>query len=310
MYKSIPSEIKKYTLDPTLHALHKLNSTSANFGMDNTSELLDGGFGLYSTVNTKRSIGPAKTEYYRIGLIRSGTAKYSIGLETFQPVRNTIVFGVPGQVFSLQEPTEDFFAYYMLFSEDFISETLLPGKYRVQYPFIHYEGVQCFQMTEEEGTEIESLFFKINDEIMAQNDDVSRAIQLYIHLILINAGRNYARSFPSASEQSGDSSILFTRFVKLVSKHFLTVQKVSAYADMLYVSADHLNRAIKSYSLKTAHELIDEMITTEAKAYLRYSQYTISEIAYLLNFTDPSHFNKFFKKITNSTPNQYRNKSE
>ena len=83
--------------------------------MDNTSELIDGGFGIYSTANTKKNIGPVKTEYYRIGIVRSGSATFTIGLETFLPVRNAIIFGFPGQLFSLQNPTGDFFAYYMLY---------------------------------------------------------------------------------------------------------------------------------------------------------------------------------------------------
>ncbi len=113
MFKGISSEIKVYALDTSLHRLHKESKQAGDFGMDNTNELIDKGFGLYSTANTKKSIGPIKTEYYRIGLIRSGSAAYSIGLETYHAVRNTIVLGFPGQVFSLQNPDDDFFAYYM-----------------------------------------------------------------------------------------------------------------------------------------------------------------------------------------------------
>jgi AraC-like DNA-binding protein len=91
-----------------------------------------------------------------------------------------------------------------------------------------------------------------------------------------------------------------------VGQHFLTHRKVSDYAGMLHVSANHLNRTIKSQSDKTAHELIDEMILMEAKALLRQTTFSIAEIAYQLDFSDPSHFNKFFKKLTGITPLQYR----
>ena len=104
--------------------------------------------------------------------------------------------------------------------------------------------------------------------------------------------------------------MLFNNFLKLVSQHFLSVRKVSDYAEMLHVSPDHLNRIIKSNADKTASELIDEMLVMEAKAYLLHSKMTISEIAYKLEFTDPSHFNKFFKKICKTTPLQFRTKSE
>jgi AraC-like DNA-binding protein len=93
----------------------------------------------------------------------------------------------------------------------------------------------------------------------------------------------------------------------LVSQHFLTIRKVSDYAEMLHVSSDHLNRSIKSGSDKTAHELIDEMLLMEAKAYLLHTTHTIAEIAYKLDFSDPSHFNRFFKKYCELTPAEFRN---
>lgn len=253
MYKNIPTEIKKYTLNETLHELHKGASNITNFGMDNTSELLDGGFGLYSTANTKRSIGPIKTEYYRIALIRSGTADFSIGLETFQPIPGNILFGFPGQLFSLQNPTDDFFAYYVLFSENFIAETLLLKDNRSQFPFLTYAGVQCLPLNDEETKEIETLIYKINDEVKARKANANQAIQLYIQLIFIISGRNYARTVLSSQSSIDSGDQLFRRFLRLISEHFLSVQKVATYAEMLHVSADHLNRTIKAHSDKTAH---------------------------------------------------------
>ena len=122
MYKSLSTDLKKFNLDATLHKFHKEGIEKRNFGMDNSTELIEGGFGIYSTANTKTNIGPVKTEYYRIGLVRSGSADFTIGLESFRPVRNNMILGFPGQVFSFQNPSKDFFTYYMLFSEKFISE--------------------------------------------------------------------------------------------------------------------------------------------------------------------------------------------
>jgi hypothetical protein len=82
MKKNLPSEIKKYALNTALHQLHKEDLVQSDFGMDNTTELIDGGFALYSTVNTKKNIGPIKTAYYRIAVVLSGTATFTIGLET------------------------------------------------------------------------------------------------------------------------------------------------------------------------------------------------------------------------------------
>jgi AraC-like DNA-binding protein len=147
---------------------------------------------------------------------------------------------------------------------------------------------------------------KINNEVKTRRDDAGNAIQLYIQLIFMISGRNYSRKIiPSVN--SGDSgAFLFTRFLKLVSEYFLSMQKVSDYARVLHVSSDHLNRTIRYHSHKTAHEFINEMILKEAQAYLLHSQLSIAEVAYQLGFSDPSHFNKFFKRLSGNTPLQYR----
>lgn len=310
MKKNIQSGIKKYALDTALHQLHKESQVASDFAMDNTAELIDGGFGLYSTVNTKKNIGPVKTEYYRIALAISGTATFTIGLETFHPVRNSIFFGFPGQLFSLQNMSNDFLAYYMLFTEQFIAETLALKNCRSQFPFLDYTGLQCFSLSEDEGAEVKGFILKINEEVKTRKPDTSHAIRLYIQLILMIAARRYASKIISSQGTVNSGKNIFTRFLKLVSEHFLAVHKVADYARMLHISADHLNRIIKANSDKTAHELIDDMILMEARAQLMHSSLSVAEIAYALNFSDPSHFNKFFKKLSDRTPLQYRNKSE
>jgi AraC family transcriptional activator of pobA len=309
MYKSVPSDIKKIKLNSDLYKLHKNGTGKSDFGMDNTSDLLDSGFGLYSTIDLNKNIGPVKTEYFRISLTRKGTASFDIGLEKYQPQRNYILFGIPGQIFSLHDISKDFLAYYMLFSEQFISDTFLKLNKKQHFPFLTYSGLQCFELDDDTAIEIEIIIFKMNDEIKKNKSECSEVIRLYIQLILIYANRNYGATLLSNFGTSNTLQNLFISYLKLVSQHFLSVRKVSEYAEMLHVSPDHLNRAIKSRSDKTAHELIDEMILMEAKAYLLHSTMTVSEIAYKLEFSDPSHFNRFFKKLCDQTPLEFRQKS-
>ncbi len=309
MYKNLPSDIKKVQLDANLYKLHKDGTGKSHFGMDNTPELLDNGFGLYSTVDVK-DIDHIKTEYFRISLTRKGSATFNIGLEEYKPRRNVILFGIPGQIFSLRDISHDFSAYYALFTENFISGTTIFKNRRWQFPFLNNSGVQCFELNEETAEEIENIFYKMDNEVKANTTHCSDAIKAYIQLILINASRNYDLAQLSGKGIANPSNMLYSKYVKLVAQHFLTVRKVADYADMLHVSPDYLNRSIKTCANKTAHDLIDEMLLMEAKVYLLHSQLTISEIAYKLEFADPSHFNRFFKKLSSYTPLEFRNQSE
>jgi len=125
MYKNVPSDLKKINLNSDLYKLHKSGKGTSDFGMDKTSELLGESFGLYSTLDLKKNIGPIKTQYYRISLTRKGSAIFDIGLEKYNTKRNSILFGIPGQIFSLHQYSNDFLAYYMLFTEKFINDVLL-----------------------------------------------------------------------------------------------------------------------------------------------------------------------------------------
>jgi len=309
MYKSVQTDLAKIKLDTDLYHLHKSGKGDSDFGMDNTSELLDDGFGLYSTVNLKKNIGPIKTQYFRISLTRKGSANFKIGLEKYTTKRNSILFGIPGQIFSLHQFSKDFLAYYMLFTENFIADALLKYNRKQHYPFLSYSGLQSFQLDNNTADEIESIIFKMNQEVKERRSGCSEMIKLYIHQIILLANRCYGTVLLSNSQSTSLQQALYNDFLKLVSQHFLTVRKVSAYAEMLHVSSDHLNRAIKSCSDKTAHELIDEMLLIEAKAFLLHTSLTIAEIAYKLEFSDPSHFNRFFKKYCELTPAEFRNQS-
>lgn len=194
MYKNFNSEIKKVHLEPSFYTQHKEGLSAADFGMDNSNELVGDGLALYSSANLKGSIGPVKTEYFRIALIRQGSVTLQIGLEKFHLIRNCIVFGFPGQVFSMNDKTADFFCYYLLFKEAFILDAPLFRDYWKRYPFFTYSGLQCFDLGEDEANKVEHFILQVNDEIMQRQPTMTESIQLYIQLMLVHAKRVYDKS--------------------------------------------------------------------------------------------------------------------
>jgi AraC-like DNA-binding protein len=77
---------------------------------------------------------------------------------------------------------------------------------------------------------------------------------------------------------------------------------VSFYADLLNVNTQQLNAICKKSFSKTASQIISTHIVQEAKRQLIYTDRTISEIGYSLDFKDVSHFVKYFKRHTLMTP--------
>ncbi|NJL74514.1 MAG: AraC family transcriptional regulator [Saprospiraceae bacterium] len=100
---------------------------------------------------------------------------------------------------------------------------------------------------------------------------------------------------------------LLEKFKQLVEVHYLDKHQVQDYAKLLFVSPGQLNRVVKNMSGRTAISIIQDRIVLEAKRLLSYSELTNQEIAFQLQFSDPSYFTKLFKRRTTMTPNEFRN---
>lgn len=100
----------------------------------------------------------------------------------------------------------------------------------------------------------------------------------------------------------------FIQFKHLITKHYHESHNVKDYAEKLTVSYKYLNDISKEIGYKTAKAFLDNWLLLEAKRNISENKYTSQEIAYKMGFKEPSNFNRFFKKFTNLTPNQFQQK--
>ncbi len=112
-------------------------------------------------------------------------------------------------------------------------------------------------------------------------------------------------SKPVITKQEHKSD-LFQTFIQLLSADNGIKNKVSYYAEKLNTTPQNINAACQKSIQKPATEVLSEFVLNEAKRLLLYTDKTISEIAFALEFTDPSHFVKYFKKMVNCTPQAFR----
>lgn len=103
---------------------------------------------------------------------------------------------------------------------------------------------------------------------------------------------------------------IFNRFCELVVKHYRESREVQFYADMLNFTPKYLSKAVRTATNGiTPGEWIEQYITTQAKRLIdaRATQ-TLQETAYMLGFSEPTSFYRYFKRITGMTAKQYRNR--
>jgi AraC family transcriptional activator of pobA len=92
----------------------------------------------------------------------------------------------------------------------------------------------------------------------------------------------------------------------LLEEHFRRERQLGFYAEKLAMTPDRLNDIVKRATGVTAGHLIRQRVLTEAKRQLVFTSLAIHEISYDLTFADPSHFARFFRKQTGTTPQTFR----
>lgn len=304
------NNIPQYQLEQYTKA-HREDVSISNFAYNNIDAALKiNSFELYSTEGLRERIGPLKSFFYRLGFTLSGNVSVDLGLEKYRHSKGTINITSINQIFSLYNVSQDFFGYYMLFTPAFILEaSALSKQLEDDYPFFNPSGMHFLLLSDEELNNAVLFIQKMNEEIHQNKANKVQAIKMYLHLLLLECKRSYDRQQLSTFKGFTESNMLVTKFKKLVAQHFLTKKHVADYADMLAVTANHLNKVIKENTGLTALESIYEMILLEAKTQLMHTDTTVAEIAYQLEFSDPASFNRFFKRSAGITPLEFRQKA-
>jgi AraC family transcriptional regulator, transcriptional activator of pobA len=265
------------------------------------------GFEIYSSNGLKKRLDPMRSDFYKIALSLKGKTAITIGLEIYYHGINTVAFTMPDQVFSICNISEEVFGYYILFTAEFMNDLIKEEKLRADFPFYSDRGIPFFTISELACSDMITLFHKLDKELKNNLPERILLIKIGVLEMLVIAKREYERCIAATSHypRKENNPTLHT-YKKLVQKHFLEKRQVAAYAKMMCLTPNHLNRVIKETSGKTASHFIKEMLLLESKVLLRYSNLTISEIAWQLKFNDPSHFVNFFKKKAQQSPLQYR----
>lgn len=115
-----------------------------------------------------------------------------------------------------------------------------------------------------------------------------------------NKSVSYGRGLTNQRE------VLFKRFIDLLSTTRTKPRNLSWYAENLCVTPKYLSTVCKQISGKTAFDWINEYILVDIRFWLKNTNKTISEIAYLLKFPNISFFGKYCRTHFGVSPTEFR----
>lgn len=157
-----------------------------------------------------------------------------------------------------------------------------------------------------EAKRLSALCAELREESSLAREGCRLAMRALMAMIAIEVVRLAASRARSGVVTLSRADAQVEELRKLIDTHFRKERLISFYAEKLAMTADRLNDHVKRATGVTAGHLIRQRVLTEAKRQLVFTNQAIHEIAYDLAFSDPSHFTRFFRKQTGTTPQAFR----
>ncbi len=265
----------------------------------------------YSMPNDKHPIHhyPIRFDGLYIGLREKGQARFSINLKEFEVGHNDLVICSPGDLVQASLEEGSHLVQSMMVSSHFLKEMYISLNSFMPF-FASQKEHPVFHLTDNEMEELKNYFLLIKSNVTSedyfQTDITKRLLAAYLYKLGSILYRHRPELQAEASKPLRREEILFKQFIKMVSENHRKERRVDFYAEQLFLSPKHFSTVIKKVSGKTAGQWIDDYVVLEAKTLLKYSAMSIQEVAYYMNFPNPSFFGKYFRQHTGMSPSEYK----
>ena len=111
-------------------------------------------------------------------------------------------------------------------------------------------------------------------------------------------------------EKNNLSNLRFKEIDKYILDNLSSAMKVSDISKYTYLSEKQIGRIIKARTGMGSKDYILSLLHQKAKHYLKYSEYSVGEIAERLGFSSSAYFCAFFEKLEGYTPSEFRKNTD
>lgn len=273
------------------------------------TELLIDCFQKNGTLSIESPTKPFLVSFYEIVFITEGKGKFKLDNETIPFKRGTVLLLPPNKWREWYKIDNSFEAIYLIFEEESISTFFNDALYLYRLNYFYNVNTPSFlNLTESDLSNLLPKLNELKNELGQLHKDSSHFLRSILYYVLIQLNRQYQKTYKIQTEFYQKANIL--KFKKLLEENIKEKHKVKDYAKLLGVSTSHLNKLLNTFFGKSCSEIIQERLIAEIKRNLLFSNKSISEISYELNFSEPSNFNRYFQKTVKMTPKEYRNQND
>lgn len=247
-----------------------------------------------------------RTSAYAICLLSKGELQLESDLFVHKAQAPAIFTIAPSAIRKFTDLGTSYDAKIFFFRKEVFLEGQTDINYLDKFDFFEKTGQQVVALNSTQYQNFKTYFDLIHSKSHDSAPHTSEIIRSLIYIVLNEIDDVHQSQNPDPSPVIDKETNILSRFKTLLAEHFIEERQVSFYADKMHLTPKYFSTIIKKVSGKTAGAWINEMLLLESKVLLQNKDKSIAQIAYDLNFSDPSHFGKFFKKHIGISPLEYR----
>ncbi len=245
---------------------------------------------------------PFMMDELRILVMQKGHVNVRVNMVEHRIEAGTMVFVGRYVVTEITEVGDDIQAFVLSMSDELLrlaSWNVMPKA---------FDGrLQNFvlPLTSQEMDYLDKLHLIIYNSLKEQASSSQVVLQL-VGAIMTHISYLWEKSEITQETAKSREQQLFTEFIRLVGQYAAERHGLDFYASHLCVTPRYMSTIVSNVSGRSAKHWIDEAMVNAIKVQLRYSDKQVAEIAYDMNFPNPSFFCKYFRRLTGMTPMDYR----
>lgn len=249
---------------------------------------------------------PFKIQVAMMQLCLGGRMRVRLNLNEYELHRNSLLIVTPGSIGQCLDISADYRIVLIALSNSYIiSEQNSEGALIVR-KFLSQQSL--LELTEEQTSEILELCRALRKKL--RQPDFRFKHEVLKGYLQVLYGEICQLMAPLVEEQDSRQGSrkrqIFDRFLEELRQHYASQRSVQFYADRLCLTPKYLSQVVYAVSGRHAGDWIRDYVVLEAKALLKSGQYTVQQVADLLNFANQSFFGVYFKKAVGCSPTAYK----
>ena len=252
-------------------------------------------------------------------LCLSGSARGMYDMRVITHRKNDLAILMPGHILHPMDCTDDF-TYAMLFISPKMFNDLRLHIFSHDYEKFNYSPL-C-SLTDEQVAHILAIVDQLI--IIANHTDKEFPHRYQTMLAQLAVGYEFLNHYRREQDRKwaeNRQTEIFNSFCDLVVKHYRESREIKYYADLLNLSPKHLSKVVRSATRSplplarnkdglSPTQWIEQYVTAQAKHLIETcATQTLQETGYMLGFSEPTSFYRYFKRVTGMTAKQYRDRN-